>query len=71
MKANKDKKENPFVVAQMAHPENQREADRRKEACQGFTYVSTVGWICRREGIRRKDSEWQKQVKAFDPAPER
>jgi hypothetical protein len=71
MKANKDKKENPFVVAQMAHPENQREDDRRKEACQGFTYVSTVGWICRREGIRRKDSEWQKQVKAFDPAPER
>ena len=33
MKANKDKKENPFVVAQMAHPENQREDDRRKEAC--------------------------------------
>ena len=54
MKANKDKKENPFDVAQMAHPEHQREDDRRKEACEGFTYVSTVGWICRRERVRRK-----------------
>ena len=71
MKANKDIKEKTFDVAQMAHPEHQREDDRRKEACEGFTYVSTVGWICRRERIRRKASERQKQVKAFDPAPER
>ena len=55
MKATKDKKKNPFVVAQMTHPEHQREDDRRKEACEGFTYVSTVGWICRRERVRRKE----------------
>jgi hypothetical protein len=29
--------------------------DRRRESCEGFTYVSTVGWICRREQFRRKD----------------
>ena len=55
MKANKDKKENPFDVAQIAHSEHQREDDRRKEPCEGFTYVSTVGWICRRERVRRKE----------------
>ena len=32
-----------------------RDQDRRKEPCEGFTYVSTVGWICRREQCRRKD----------------
>jgi hypothetical protein len=34
---------------------NRRYDDRRKEPCEGFTYVSTVGWICRREQCRRKD----------------
>jgi hypothetical protein len=29
--------------------------DRRKEPREGFTYVSMVGWICRREQSRRKD----------------
>lgn len=28
--------------------------ERRKETCEGFTYVSTVGWICRREKSRRQ-----------------
>lgn len=27
---------------------------RKKHAC-GFTYISTVGWISRREQFRRKD----------------
>ena len=35
--------------------EFQRKQDRRKKASQGFTYISMVGWICRREKIRRKD----------------
>lgn len=29
--------------------------ERRKEPACGFTYVSTVGWICRREQFRRED----------------
>ena len=29
--------------------------DRRKSPGEGFTYVSTVGWICRREQCRRRD----------------
>jgi len=27
---------------------------RQKDSC-GFAYISTVGWICRRERSRRKD----------------
>ena len=53
MKANKDQKANPSAVARMARVEHQRRGDRRKEPCEGFTYVSTVGWICRRERVRR------------------
>jgi hypothetical protein len=29
--------------------------ERRKEPACGFTQISTVGWICRREQFRRKD----------------
>lgn len=35
--------------------ENQREEDRRHDPNDGFTYISTVGWIDRRERLRRKD----------------
>jgi hypothetical protein len=34
---------------------NRRCDDRRKAPCEGFAYVSTVGWICRREQCRRRD----------------
>jgi hypothetical protein len=37
---------------------DRREEDRRKEPGEGFTYVSTVGWICRREKLRRKDDHF-------------
>jgi hypothetical protein len=33
----------------------QRYCDRRRQPSKGFAYISTVGWICRRERIRRKD----------------
>ena len=36
-------------------PERRYGADRRKTPAPGFTYISTVGWICRRELLRRKD----------------
>ncbi|MGD9368574.1 MAG: hypothetical protein PVH87_22935 [Desulfobacteraceae bacterium] len=34
---------------------NRLEDDRRREPSQGFTYISSVGWIDRREKLRRKD----------------
>ena len=37
---------------------DRRDIDRRREPCEGFTYVSTVGWICRREQSRRKDDSF-------------
>jgi len=43
------------------HHEDQREKDRREEPCEGYTYISTVGWICRRERFRRKDLEWSRK----------
>ena len=33
---------------------DRRSIDRRKCDCEGYTYISTVGWICRRERSRRK-----------------
>ena len=35
--------------------ERRNGAERRIKPCNGFTCISTVGWICRREQIRRKD----------------
>jgi len=35
--------------------EIRRKLDRRKKATPGFAYISTVGWICRREKSRRKN----------------
>ena len=32
-----------------------RSEDRRKEPSQGFAYIGPVGWICRREKLRRDD----------------
>jgi hypothetical protein len=29
--------------------------DRRRAPACGYTYISTVGWICRREQFRRRD----------------
>jgi hypothetical protein len=34
--------------------ERRNGTERRKESACGFTYISTVGWICRREQCRRK-----------------
>jgi hypothetical protein len=31
-----------------------RNEERRKVPARGFTYVSAVGWICRRERCRRE-----------------
>jgi hypothetical protein len=35
--------------------EKRNGTERRKEPACGFTYISTVGWICRRERFRRKE----------------
>lgn len=34
--------------------QERRKQDRRKVSCEGFAYMSIVGWICRREQDRRK-----------------
>ena len=31
-----------------------RDRERRLEFCEGYMYISTVGWICRRERKRRE-----------------
>lgn len=35
--------------------ERRKGTERRQATASGFTFVSTVGWICRREQFRRKD----------------
>lgn len=34
--------------------------ERRQDDGDGFTYVSTVGWICRREKMRRQTDDKNK-----------
>ena len=43
-----------FDFEQEIGRKDQREKDRRKKSCEGYCYISTVGWICRRERFRRK-----------------
>lgn len=50
-----ENKETQFNFEHAVHHEDQRKKDRREKACEGYCYVSTVGWICRRERFRRKD----------------
>lgn len=47
------------MACAMAPERRTNGADRRKTSSPGFMFISTVGWICRRE-IRRRDT---------DPAP--
>jgi hypothetical protein len=35
--------------------ENRHVQDRRSESSKGFAYISMVGWVDRRERLRRKD----------------
>ena len=38
--------------------ENRWEEDRRREPSEGFTYISSVGWIDRRETLRRRNDPY-------------
>jgi hypothetical protein len=40
------------------HSEYRLEEDRRIELSEGFTYISSVGWVDRRERLRRKDDPY-------------
>lgn len=55
MTENIENDETRFEVKQDLYHEDQREKDRRQEACEGYCYISTVGWICRRERFRRRN----------------
>ncbi len=44
-------------MQQNMEPYKRGDTDRRQDDCEGFTYVSTVGWICRREQCRRKNGD--------------
>lgn len=37
--------------------ERRNDMERRKAPACGYTYISTVGWICRREQSRRNNDE--------------
>ena len=49
--------EESFPKEEMDDNEKREEQRRRKES-EGYTYITTVGWICRREKSRRKDDEF-------------
>lgn len=37
--------------------EERRAEERRRKKSDGYMYISTVGWICRRERCRREDDD--------------
>jgi hypothetical protein len=54
-KENNSTKSTQISFEQGHHLESRSEKDRRKKQSEGFTYISSVGWIDRRERLRRKD----------------
>ncbi len=48
-------KDTRINLEQGSHSDNRWGDDRRSELSEGFTYISSVGWIDRRETLRRKD----------------
>jgi hypothetical protein len=63
-----DKRQGPLLF-QSLEARNRRLHDRRKHTCQGYTYISMVGWICRREHRRRSCDcikQWGRESK---PSP--
>lgn len=42
-------------VDNLVNCERRNGGERRKKASPGFACITIVGWICRREQIRRKD----------------
>lgn len=56
----KDSKQPPLMVGEeKAGDRDKRESERRVEHQKGFAYISTVGWICRREKCRRKHDHFE------------
>jgi hypothetical protein len=50
-------KESPIQSQRNKALFERRLKDRRMEKGKGYTYVSTVGWICRREKCRRSNKD--------------
>ena len=40
------------------HHTDHRKGDRRKCAGKGYTYITMVGWMCRREKVRRNQDKF-------------
>ena len=55
----KDRREEQRVRknhARTATDDERRKEDRRKQECRGYCYIEMVGWMDRRESVRRKDN---------------
>lgn len=48
-----NKRHQPHLFPSMDDVLDRRLNDRRKHTSEGYTYISMVGWICRRERRRR------------------
>ena len=65
MNDNKLTTKNPHEEVQDAAVFRHRSGDRRKVPSKGFTFISVVGWICRRERCRRRDDKLDSFRTAF------
>jgi hypothetical protein len=52
--ASRSEKDTAQTIFSPIH-EKRRGRERRKEPSCGFTCITIVGWICRREQLRRND----------------
>lgn len=52
---------NAQLFSEQSHSfDNRMEEDRRRKPSEGYTYISSVGWIDRREKLRRKDEPYSR-----------
>jgi len=57
-----DKREIVDQRSQLEVPDlnhERRRGERRRSQSKGYTYISMVGWICRREQTRRQSDIYQ------------
>jgi hypothetical protein len=55
MKDQQEKKHNPLKASKTSKTIDQRKIERRQRKCEGYTYIQMVGWIDRREMLRRDE----------------
>jgi hypothetical protein len=58
MEAQREKRDVHFNGARAVSENERRKEERRQQPCEGYWYIQMVGWMDRRESVRRKDNHY-------------